>query len=324
MSPPPVTSQSLPITSHFQFGFLPSSTSTYSASITSPGFFCSWPPLLDPEPDPEPDEDPPPPPLPAAAPAACCVLYSSSATLCIARSTFSVAERSRAVPPSDIAFFASSRASSTFLTSASGNLSRFSRIVFSAWKTMPSNRLRDSTSSNRRRSSSECDSASVRIFSASSLVRPLDAVIVIFCSLNVSAKDKATNKEQKITITASSVLTKEEAEKMRTEAESHSEDDRRRFEEVESRNRLDGTIFHAEKTIRENREKLPEADVKKAEEALEDAKKAMSEGGTARLRSATENVERAMHKIAEELYKTSPASAGQAGAASAGDRKSVV
>ena len=136
--------------------------------------------------------------------------------------------------------------------------------------------------------------------------------------LNVSAKDKATNKEQKITITASSGLTKEEAEKMRTEAESHSEDDRRRFEEVESRNRLDGTIFHAEKTIRENREKLPEADVKKAEEALEDAKKAMSEGGTARLRSATENVERAMHKIAEELYKTSPASAGQAGAASAG------
>ena len=136
--------------------------------------------------------------------------------------------------------------------------------------------------------------------------------------LNVSAKDKATNKEQKITITASSGLTKEEAEKMRTEAESHSEDDRRRFEEVESRNRLDGTIFHAEKTIRENREKLPEADVKKAEEALEDAKKAMSEGGTARLRSATENVERAMHKIAEELYKTSQASAGQAGAASAG------
>ena len=132
--------------------------------------------------------------------------------------------------------------------------------------------------------------------------------------LNVSAKDKATNKEQKITITASSGLTKEEAEKMRVEAESHSEEDRRRFEEVESRNRLDGMVFHAEKTIRENRDKLPEADVKKAEEVMEDAKKAMSEGGIARLRSATENVERALHKIAEELYKTSQA----AGAASAG------
>jgi len=133
--------------------------------------------------------------------------------------------------------------------------------------------------------------------------------------LNVTAKDKATNKEQKITITASSGLTKEEAEKMRTEAESHSEEDRRRFEEVESRNRLDGMVFHAEKTIRENREKLPEADVKAAETAIEDAKKAMSEGGTARLRSATENVERALHKIAEEMYKQQSA---QAGAASAG------
>jgi molecular chaperone DnaK len=132
--------------------------------------------------------------------------------------------------------------------------------------------------------------------------------------LNVSAKDKATNKEQKITITASSGLTKDEAEKMRQEAESHAEDDRRRLEEVEARNRLDGMVFHAEKTIRENREKLGEADLKQAEAAIEDAKKAMAEGGTARLRSATENVERALHKIAEELYKTQQA----AGAASAG------
>jgi molecular chaperone DnaK len=112
-------------------------------------------------------------------------------------------------------------------------------------------------------------------------------------------------------------LTKDEAEKMRVEAESHSEEDRKRYEEVEARNRLDGMVFHAEKTIRENREKLAEADVKKAEEAIEDAKKAMTEGGTARLRSATENVERALHKIAEELYKTQQAT-GQAGAASAG------
>ena len=122
--------------------------------------------------------------------------------------------------------------------------------------------------------------------------------------LNVSAKDKATNKEQKITITASSGLSKEEAEKMRTEAEAHSEDDRRRMEEVEARNRLDGIVYQAEKMLRENREKIAEADVKKAEEAIEDAKKAVNEGGVPRLRSATENVERALHKIAEELYKT--------------------
>src|SRR6266478_4255730 len=134
--------------------------------------------------------------------------------------------------------------------------------------------------------------------------------------LNVSAKDKATNKEQKITITASSGLSKEEAEKMRAEAESHSEDDRRRMEEVEARNRLDGILYQSEKMLRENREKIAEADVKKAEEAIEDAKKAVNEGGVPRLRAAKENVERSLHKIAEELYKTSQAAAaGQAGAA---------
>src|SRR6202521_3560719 len=132
--------------------------------------------------------------------------------------------------------------------------------------------------------------------------------------LNVSAKDKATNKEQKITITASSGLSKEEAEKMRQEAESHSEDDRRRMEEVEARNRLDGIVYQAEKMVRENREKIAEADLKATEEAIEDAKNAMSEGGTARLRSATENIERAVHKVAEVLYKANQT----AGAASAG------
>jgi molecular chaperone DnaK len=137
--------------------------------------------------------------------------------------------------------------------------------------------------------------------------------------LNVSAKDKATNKEQKITITASTGLTKEEAEKMRTEAESHAEEDRRRMEEVEARNRLDGIVYQAEKTIRENRDKLPESDVKQAEAALEEAKKAMNDGGVAQLRSATEGVEKALHKMAEELYKKAQAAGGgQAEAAGAG------
>jgi molecular chaperone DnaK len=138
--------------------------------------------------------------------------------------------------------------------------------------------------------------------------------------LNVSAKDTATNKEQKITITASSGMTKEEAEKLRADAEAHSEDDRRRMEEVESRNRLDGILYQAEKMIRENREKIAESDVKTAEEAIEEAKKAIAEGGTARLRSATENLEKSLHKIAEILYKANEAKAGaeQAAGASAG------
>ena len=137
--------------------------------------------------------------------------------------------------------------------------------------------------------------------------------------LNVSAKDKATNKEQKITITASTGLTKEEAEKMRTEAESHAEEDRKRMEEVEARNRLDGILYQAEKTIRDNRDKLAEADVKAAEAAIEDAKKAINEGGVARLRNAAEAVEKTLHKMAEELYKKAQASGSeQAGAAGAG------
>jgi molecular chaperone DnaK len=104
---------------------------------------------------------------------------------------------------------------------------------------------------------------------------------------------------------------------MRAEAESHSEDDRRRMEEVEARNSLDGIVYQAEKMLRENREKIAEADVKQAEEAIADAKKAVNEGGVSRLRAAKENVERSLHKIAEELYKTTQAAgaAGQAGAA---------
>src|SRR5256885_12254979 len=95
--------------------------------------------------------------------------------------------------------------------------------------------------------------------------------------LNVSAKDKATNKEQKITIQSSTGLTKEEAEKMRTEAESHAEDDRRRMGEVESRNRLDGIVYQAEKMVRENRDKIAEADLRATEEAIERSEEHTSE-----------------------------------------------
>jgi molecular chaperone DnaK len=132
--------------------------------------------------------------------------------------------------------------------------------------------------------------------------------------LNVSAKDKATNKEQKITIESSTGLTKEEAEKMRTEAESHAEEDRRRMEEVEARNRLDGIVYQAEKMVRENREKIAEPDLKAVEQAIDEAKKAMAEGGTARLRSATENIERALQKVAEQLYRQAQPAGAAAGA----------
>ncbi|HXN24471.1 MAG TPA: molecular chaperone DnaK [Candidatus Dormibacteraeota bacterium] len=132
--------------------------------------------------------------------------------------------------------------------------------------------------------------------------------------LNVSAKDKATSKEQKITISASTGLTKEEAEKMRTEAEAHAEEDKKKFAEVEARNQLDNQIYQAEKLIKENKDKIPEADSKPVEEAIESAKRALAEGGAERMTSAREQLEKSLHKVAEALYRSNAAAQGQAGA----------
>ena len=138
--------------------------------------------------------------------------------------------------------------------------------------------------------------------------------------LNVSAKDMATNKEQKITITASTGLSKDEAERMRKEADSHADEDKKRVAEAEARNKADNLVYQVEKLIRENRDKLAEPDVKAAESAIEDVRKAMSEGGMDRINSAAEDLNRASHRIAEQLYKAQQAqpAGGAAGAAGAG------
>jgi molecular chaperone DnaK len=133
--------------------------------------------------------------------------------------------------------------------------------------------------------------------------------------LNVSAKDMATNKEQKITITASTGLSKDEAERMKKEAESHASEDKDRLAEVESRNRLDNLVYQTEKLIKENREKLAEADVKAAEEALEEGKRAVTEGGLEKLNAAIDNLTKASHRIAESLYKAQSAAGAQPGGA---------
>jgi molecular chaperone DnaK len=135
--------------------------------------------------------------------------------------------------------------------------------------------------------------------------------------LNVSAKDSATNKEQKITITASSGLTKEEAEKMRKDAEAHEAEDKTRLSEVEARNRLDTLVYQTEKLIKENREKLPEADVKTVEEAIEESRRALTEGGLDKLNAAAEALTKASHRIAESLYKAQQAAGAAGGTAGA-------
>ena len=135
--------------------------------------------------------------------------------------------------------------------------------------------------------------------------------------LNVSAKDKGTGKEQKITITASTGLSKDEAERMRKEAESHSDEDKKRVLEAEARNRADNLIYQTEKLLKENRDKLPEADAKAIETAIEETRRAVGDGNVERINAAVEGLTKASHQVAEVLYKSQQAAAG-AGASGGG------
>jgi molecular chaperone DnaK len=121
--------------------------------------------------------------------------------------------------------------------------------------------------------------------------------------VNVSAKDLGTNKEQKITITASSGLAKDEIEKMTRDAESHSEEDRKYREEVEARNKADNLVYNTEKLLKENRDKISDSDAKSIESALEDCKRAIQEGGADRINRSVEQLTTATHKLADVLYK---------------------
>jgi molecular chaperone DnaK len=136
--------------------------------------------------------------------------------------------------------------------------------------------------------------------------------------LNVGAKDRATNKEQKITITSSTGLSKDEAEKMRADAEAHAEEDKKKVAEIEARNILDNRVYQVEKLIADNRDKLPESDTKPVEEAVAAAKTALSSGSVDQIQSATQKLEAASHKLAEVLYKSAQAAGAQAGAGGAG------
>ena len=134
--------------------------------------------------------------------------------------------------------------------------------------------------------------------------------------LNVSATDLATDQEQKVTISASTGLTKEEAERMRADAESHAEEDRKRLAEIEVRNQCDARVYQVEKLLRESREKLTESDILAVEEALDQCKRALAGDGD-RIRSAAEALDKATDKVAEVL-RHSGAVAGAAGQTGAG------
>ena len=119
--------------------------------------------------------------------------------------------------------------------------------------------------------------------------------------INVSAKDKGTNKEQKITITDSTGLSDSEIETMVKDAEANADADKERREKIDLKNQLDSVIYGTEKTIKDNKEKLPENDVKEAEEAIEEAKKHL-DGEVEEMKTQLEKVNEVSHKLASAMY----------------------
>ena len=138
--------------------------------------------------------------------------------------------------------------------------------------------------------------------------------------LNVTAKDMATGKDQKITITSSSGLSKEEVERMAKEAEAHSTEDKARRAEIESRNQLDGMVYQVEKMLREHGDKISGQERGDVENAVADSKKALEGSDTKAMDSARERLTQASHQLAEAMYKAQAASAGAAGAGAAPGR----
>ncbi len=141
--------------------------------------------------------------------------------------------------------------------------------------------------------------------------------------VNVSAKDLGTGKEQKITITSSSGLSKDEIDRMTKEADAHSEEDKRKREEVEARNQLDSMVYNTDKMLRENKEKVASDDAAAVEAALANARQALEGTDAAAMNAAKDQLTAAAHKLAEAMYKSAsaqregqapPAGGGEAGA----------
>jgi molecular chaperone DnaK len=138
--------------------------------------------------------------------------------------------------------------------------------------------------------------------------------------LNVSAKDMATSKEQKITISGQGTLAKDDIDKMVKEAQAHAEEDKRKREEIEARNSADARVYQVEKLLDENRDKVSADDDRNIRAAVEDVKKAVAEGGAERINEALQKLDKSTHHLAELLYQKAGAAAagGPGGAEAAG------
>jgi len=136
--------------------------------------------------------------------------------------------------------------------------------------------------------------------------------------LNVSAKDRATGKEQAITITASSGLTKDDIDKMVREAESHADEDKKRREEIEVKNHADSLTYQIERQLAEHGDKVPAAEKSAIEEAIKEVRESLKAENVDRIRRATEGLTKASHKMAEVLYKEAQTKSGAPEAGSPG------
>jgi molecular chaperone DnaK len=138
--------------------------------------------------------------------------------------------------------------------------------------------------------------------------------------LHVSAKDLGTGKEQKITITASSGLSKDEVEKMRKDAEAHAEEDQKRREEIETRNEADNAVYRSEKLLKDNGDKISGDAKSKIEKAIADVKEALKGSDAGAIKAASEKLNEAWQAVSADLYKAASekAKAGQAGGTETG------
>jgi molecular chaperone DnaK len=125
--------------------------------------------------------------------------------------------------------------------------------------------------------------------------------------LNVTAKDNATGKDQKITITSSSGLSKEEVERMAKDADAHAAEDKSQRETIDAKNQLDSMVYQIEKTLKEQGDKISGSDRGEVENALADAKKALESNDKAQMDKARETLTQASHKLAEQMYKSAQA-----------------
>ncbi len=131
--------------------------------------------------------------------------------------------------------------------------------------------------------------------------------------LNVSARDKATGKQQNITITASSGLTKNDIERMKKEAEAHAAEDARNREAIETKNQCDSLVYSTERTLREHGDKIPAADKQAIESAMGEAREALKTDDLDRIKRAHEALTQASHKLAEVMYREAQAKSQQPG-----------